>query len=96
MPLDEHGHPIPVADGRWWCDQHKAEAGPDDDLPPDDLRPRLDFVTMRPLPSSAIAHEVSVADDLAFCADAKVVRCSGETKLGPSYSGAPRISRYRR
>jgi hypothetical protein len=46
---------------------------------------------MRLLPSSAFAHEVSVADDLAFCADAKVARCSGDTKLGPSYSGAPRI-----
>jgi hypothetical protein len=28
VPLDEHGHPIPVADGRWWCDQHRPRRDP--------------------------------------------------------------------
>lgn len=52
-PLDEMGAPVPVTDRVWWCDRHKDQAGPDDHLPPDDLRPRFDPMTMQLLPSMA-------------------------------------------
>ncbi len=53
MPRDEQGCPVPAADRRWFCDQHKDQAEPGDDLPPDDCQPRFDWATMRLLPSKA-------------------------------------------
>ena len=37
LPMDAAGLPAPVADRRWWCEAHRALAGPDDHLPPDDV-----------------------------------------------------------
>ena len=47
MPVNEHGHPIPVIDRRWWCGKHRDQAAPGDDLPPE---PKyvLDLATMSP------------------------------------------------
>jgi hypothetical protein len=52
-PQGPQGEPIAVLDRVWWCDRHKDQAGPDDQLPPDDLQPRIDLATMQLLPSKA-------------------------------------------
>jgi len=35
VPLDSSGLPTGVVDRRWWCDQHKDQADPEDHLPPE-------------------------------------------------------------
>jgi hypothetical protein len=53
VPFDDQGRPVPVAASRWFCGKHEDQAQAGDLDPPDDLRPRLDFATMRLLPGRA-------------------------------------------
>jgi hypothetical protein len=43
----------PTHEKRWHCDRHRHLAEPGDLEPPDDLHPRIDFATMKLVPSKA-------------------------------------------
>ena len=51
------GLPEPVADRRWWCLEHRHLAGPDDDLPPDDLATIGPHFELIPAPSDQAAMQ---------------------------------------
>jgi hypothetical protein len=56
-PLSDQGVPVPSAAARWFCEQHEGLAEPGDLDPPEDLYPRIDFATMKLLPSKAVEEQ---------------------------------------
>ena len=81
FPLGEHGEPISVADRRWWCGQHRDQAGPDDHLPPE-VEYVLDFATMSP---KAVGAERSACSKRT--ASCRRRHANGRSASGPRASG---------